>query len=407
MKSLERKLVAGIAIISILLTIAGVVLYAALTESNYKAAEVEHSNEVLTELEATLSILKDGETGQRGYIITGQDIYLEPFREADQHAGEKLARLKMLTESSDFHREQIIAAEPLIESKFELMRRTIKLRHDDGFEAAQKVIETNQGKNIMDAIRRVFAKMETYENSNLNEVKAASEARVYNVIIAFTGLFALIFTLFVLVYIFVRRDIAERNRLAAELQMIATTDELTGVFNRREANRLLKQEMSRSRRFHNPTAIMLLDIDHFKSVNDTYGHQTGDEVLKWFAEKISADVRKVDLTTRFGGEEFMVILPETNEKGALVIAERIRRLIAEQPFADNSKNEKNLKIPITVSIGVAEMKADDSESDLIKSADDSLYRAKTIGRNRVIAASTQAQNHESSLLPASSGILSS
>lgn len=385
MKSIEKKLIVGIVTVSVLLVVAGVILYSALKDSNDKAAQVEHSNEILTELEATLSIIKDGETGQRGYIITGQEEYLEPFREADQHAGENMARLKMLTATSEFHREKLAAAEPLIEAKFALMRRTIDLRRNSGFEAAQRVIQTNEGKNTMDAIRNLFARMKNEEISQLGNLKAASEAKIRSVIVAFGALFTLILSLFCLVYIFVKRDLDERNRFAVELQKLATVDELTGVFNRREVNRLLGQEFTRSRRYGNPMSIMLLDIDHFKSVNDTYGHQIGDEVLKWFAEKLRESVRAVDLPSRFGGEEFLVILPETDDAGALIIAERTRQKIAENPFVKCRKNGQTLEIPITASVGVAGIHDIDLDAEMVRTADKCLYQAKSGGRNRVVS----------------------
>lgn len=391
MKSIEKKLIVGIIAVSVLLVFAGAVLYSALKDSNEKAAQVEHANEVLTGLEATFSILKDGETGQRGYIITGQESYLEPFREADQHAGANMARLKMLTETSEFHREKLAAAEPLIEAKFTLMRRTIDLRRNSGFEAAQRVIQTNQGKNTMDAIRVLFAQMKNEEINTLENFKAASEAKIRNVIVAFAALFTLIFSLFCLVYIFVKRDIDERNRFALELQKIAAVDELTGVFNRREANRLLRQEFTRSRRYGNPMSIMLLDIDHFKSVNDTYGHQIGDEVLKWFAEKLRESVRNVDVPARFGSEEFLVILPETDDAGALTIAERTRQKIAENPFVKCQENGQTLEIPITASLGVAGIHEVDSEAEMVKAADKFLYQAKSDGRNCVVSSVEKPQ----------------
>ncbi len=136
---------------------------------------------------------------------------------------------------------------------------------------------------------------------------------------------------------------------------------------------------------------MLLDIDHFKSVNDTYGHQIGDEVLKWFAEKLRESVRAVDLPARFGGEEFLVVLPETDDAGAAVIADRTRRKIAENPFVRRQENGRTLEIPITVSVGVAGMNKMDTETELIKAADKALYQAKADGRNRVVVSNEQVQ----------------
>lgn len=398
MKSLETRLIAGIISVSILLLVTGAVLYTALDDSNAKAGQVAHANEVLTEIEATLSIIKDAETGQRGYIITGKENYLEPFYEADAHAGEKMARLKILTESNLQQRKLIAAAEPLIKTKFDLMKQTIGLRRDSGFEAAQRIVMTNQGKNTMDAIRKLFAAMKDEEISTLHDFKLLSEAKVRNVIIAFAALFLLIFSLFCLVYFLVKRDIAERNLLADKLRELATTDELTGICNRREANRLLKQETMRFRRYSNPVAVLLLDIDYFKSVNDTHGHQIGDEVLKWVAAKLCASVRTVDLAARFGGEEFIVILPETNSADALAIAERTRQSIAEKPFIQELPDAQTIDISITVSIGVAEAENNNSEEEMIEAADEALYQAKRAGRNRVVLFGAEIQSAQAKQL---------
>lgn len=400
MKSLETRLIAGIISVSILLIVTGAVLYSALNESNEKAAQVEHANEVLTELEATLSILKDGETGQRGYIITGQESYLEPFREADQHAGEKMARLKMLTETSESHQAKLAAAEPLIESKFALMRRTIDLRRNSGFEAAQRVVQTNQGKNTMDAIRKLFAAMKDEEIKTLQNFKTLSEVKTRNVIFAFGALILLILFLFCLVYFLVKKDIAERNLLTDKLRELATTDELTGICNRREANRLLKKETMRFRRYGNPVAVLLLDIDYFKSVNDTYGHQIGDEVLKWVAAKLGDSVRTVDTAARYGGEEFIVILPQTDRADAFVIAERARQNIAEKPFIFEQESGQTINIPVTASIGVATAENACSEEEIVEAADEALYRAKHAGRNRVVMSGETIQVPKTSQMQA-------
>lgn len=400
MKSLETRLIAGIISVSILLIITGAVLYTALKDSNAKAGQVAHANEVLTEIEATLSTLKDAETGQRGYIITGKENYLEPFNEADAHAGEKMARLKILTENNAEQTKLIAAAEPLIKIKFDLMRQTINLRRDSGFEAAQRIVMTNQGKNTMDAIRKLFAAMKSEEITTLEDFKTVSEAKIRNVIIAFAALFLLIFSLFCLVYFLVKRDIAERNLLTNKLRELATTDELTSICNRREANRLLKQETLRFRRYGNPVAVLLLDIDYFKSVNDTYGHQIGDEVLKWVAEKLCDSVRTVDTAARFGGEEFIVILPETESKDAFNIAERARQSIAEKPFVLEQENAETINISVTVSIGVAAAENTDSEEEIIEAADEALYQAKHAGRNRVVMSGEQIQTPKTSQIQA-------
>ena len=172
----------------------------------------------------------------------------------------------------------------------------------------------------------------------------------------------------------------ENARLYDQVQDQARTDALTGLYNRREFDRRLKEELERSRRYTHLFSLLMLDIDHFKVVNDTYGHPAGDEVLRALAARIRGQVRPVDQVARYGGEEFTVILPETGGAGALAFAERLCAAIAAVPFALDAGRS----IHLTASIGVASFPQDgETERDLIAAADHALYGAKQSGRNRV------------------------
>ena len=132
------------------------------------------------------------------------------------------------------------------------------------------------------------------------------------------------------------------------------------------------------------TAVMMFDIDHFKQVNDRWGHPAGDDVLRELSERTLRQVRSVDLAARIGGEEFVVVMPETNLAGAAVVADRLRLAVADQPFTLQGYDQK---LPVTVSIGVAVTNSSsESLEALLKRADDALYAAKNGGRNRVVAA---------------------
>ncbi|HEX5438502.1 MAG TPA: diguanylate cyclase [Gemmatimonadaceae bacterium] len=182
----------------------------------------------------------------------------------------------------------------------------------------------------------------------------------------------------------IRRARAIETTLAdkARLEQLARTDPLTQTLNRRALMDRITSELERAHRYALLLSILLVDLDHFKEVNDTYGHLAGDEVLRTVAATLQREARTVDVVARYGGEEFVVILPETGEEGAMAVAERIRQRMAEQtPDAEGPGSA----VRVTVSIGVATapLAGVDSPEDLIAAADRALYRAKAEGRNRV------------------------
>jgi len=167
------------------------------------------------------------------------------------------------------------------------------------------------------------------------------------------------------------------------LEALATTDPLTKVLNRRALLERLTAEMDRSRRFGSSLSLLLLDVDHFKEVNDTAGHLAGDSVLRQLGELLEEAVRKVDIVARYGGEEFVILLPETAVEGGVVFAERLRESVANRAFQVGSER----LVHLTVSIGIASFASPHvmSTEDLFARADEALYRAKSGGRNQVRA----------------------
>lgn len=156
-------------------------------------------------------------------------------------------------------------------------------------------------------------------------------------------------------------------------------DPLTGIYNRRHLEAVLSKEFLRAGRHQLNLCVLLLDLDHFKKVNDTYGHLAGDEVLKETAARISKSLRETDTLARYGGEEFALVLPETDVEGALVVAERVRSVIADTPVIF-----ENISLPVSTSIGLSEFTSDLAKySHLIDTADTALYQSKKNGRNRV------------------------
>ena len=173
-----------------------------------------------------------------------------------------------------------------------------------------------------------------------------------------------------------------KERAEAEARRLATMDPLTGAYNRKTFHEIAERELSRARRAGQPLSILMLDIDHFKAINEKHGLRTGDEVLRKFADVVRSAMRKEDMLVRYGGEEFVVLLPEVPGPGAVVVAGRIRRFVASEPIEVNGQ-----KFPLTVSLGVAARLDEGPESidTLLDRADNALALAKERGRNRVVA----------------------
>ena len=187
-----------------------------------------------------------------------------------------------------------------------------------------------------------------------------------------------------------RRDRATLSLIARELVVevrslflfeqslkLARTDGLTSLANRRTADERLRHETDRAARYRRPLSIVLIDIDHFKSVNDRFGHHMGDAVLIKVAQQLLKSIRRIDLCARWGGEEFLIILPDTDAEGARVVAERIAEALRSLPPFDGGPDK------VTASLGVASFRVSDDSDGFVRRADETMYRAKNTGRDRV------------------------
>ncbi|MDD2620420.1 MAG: diguanylate cyclase [Syntrophomonadaceae bacterium] len=174
-------------------------------------------------------------------------------------------------------------------------------------------------------------------------------------------------------------DITERKRMESDLRTLATMDALTGIYNRRTIIEIGNNEFIRCNRYSQPLSLLMIDIDHFKRVNDNHGHAVGDQALRQLASECSDLLRNIDSLGRLGGEEFLVVLPQTNIDEACKTAERLRQAVAEQPIQC-----EDISFDITISIGVSDCCATDVNIETaIHRADIAMYRAKQNGRNRV------------------------
>ncbi len=187
------------------------------------------------------------------------------------------------------------------------------------------------------------------------------------------------------------RDITDRKKaeeemasLIRKLNRLSTTDGLTGLLNRRALTDTLRREIERAQRYESGLSVMLCDIDEFKSINDEYGHATGDEALRVVAAALTDTVRKADIAGRYGGDEFMVILPETSLPGAENLAEKIRSAVAGLEIAASGKGQERFRLSLSIGVAGCCSAVDDLDT-LVKAADSALYTAKHLGKNRVSA----------------------
>ncbi|MBE0514134.1 sensor domain-containing diguanylate cyclase [Sulfurimonas sp.] len=170
-------------------------------------------------------------------------------------------------------------------------------------------------------------------------------------------------------------DITERVEMEKNLEKLATTDKLTCIYNRHKFDEIFKTEVERASRYKTPLTLIMFDIDHFKYVNDNHGHGTGDEVLQGVVNIVKKNIRDADIFARWGGEEFVILSPQTDSKSATALTEKLRKTIESYSFVKD--------LTITCSFGIAFYEDKDSTETLIKRADAALYRAKNQGRNRV------------------------
>jgi len=181
------------------------------------------------------------------------------------------------------------------------------------------------------------------------------------------------------------------------IEELAELDELTGSLNRRSIMRALDEEIARAQRLNNPCSVALIDLDWFKRINDAYGHPTGDEVLRTFAITVFANIRTIDKFGRYGGEEFLLLLPDTTEQEAAQMLDRLRLIVSELDWSAFSAGMR-----VTISAGVTTLRRDENTDTLLARADRALYASKAGGRNRITSARSlhlPFQNAENSIDP--------
>jgi diguanylate cyclase (GGDEF)-like protein len=349
-----------------------------LVERSRSAARALNSSRLVVELQGRLV---DAETSQRGFLITGNADYLEAYSDALTSLTPTFMELYESTANEPLWEQRLDTLQSLVFLKFRELQTSIELRRRSGFAAAQKLTMTNEGKRTMDRIRKLIGEFRSDEARafSLQERRvqeAVTTARASFWAVTLVGLVLLIYVLYTLWL-----NLVEVRKTERTLRRQALRDPLTGLFNRRFFDAGLAQEIMRSRRSGNPASLLILDIDHFKNFNDEYGHEAGDAVLRAIGQLLQTQVRGSDVACRFGGEEFVILMPnaplESAKERGKQILEAIRGL--EIP------HQGHLLPSVTASLGVAEFPSHGSNAEgILDAADNALYTAKRTGRDRMV-----------------------
>ena len=323
--------------------------------------------------------------GERGYLITQDSRFLEPYYESLSGIASGMARLNRLVGDNPEQLERLDTIEGRLDYMIGIMSHMIALQDAGQRDEMLSRIRAGQGRRALD---RILVELDQFEHVERNLLDARRNDRMQSVereerVDVLLGAAMLVLLLVCgLATLELRRSLSREEAARREMELRAATDELTGLANRRETLAALDRQISMTRRHRRPLSVAILDIDHFKKVNDTHGHPAGDEVIRRVAQISEEIMREEDMVGRLGGEEFVVILPETDAVAALAACDRLRSAVANTTML----LENGTKLNITLSAGVAQMVPVDDRNRLIARADEALYDAKEQGRDRVLLA---------------------
>jgi diguanylate cyclase (GGDEF)-like protein len=320
--------------------------------------------------------------GERGYLLTEDRRFLGPYAESRRDIPRLFGRLRVLTGGNASRSEDLDRLRARLASYYALLDRTIALAAAGRRDEALSVVRLGAGKREVENVLRQVARIEAEERRLLARRRAAyagadRRSEHYGLALAAAGLAMLV--LLVASAVAALRANGRAAEATAELRRIATTDSLTGLWNRRHLLERIEAETGRSRRNGRPLCLAILDVDHFKRVNDLHGHPAGDEVLRVLARRIKDSVRLSDVVGRMGGEEFAILMPETDRSQARLVCERLGAMVARSPV----RLPSGAGLTVTLSTGIALMAGEEESDRLISRADCALYDAKAAGRNRV------------------------
>jgi len=356
------------------------------TKSEEAGRWVAHTHEVQKSLSQVLSILQDAETGQRGYLLTSEANYLEPYTIAIDRLDSVVAKLNNITSDNPNQQNRLVEIKPLIDKKLKELAETIFLMDSRGQGSALSIVATGEGKKFMDQIRASIKEMEDEESALLKDrEQVLYKNKVFALATEIIGI-----VLLILIGTFI--NFKARNLLSLQLKTeqklryMANHDTLTGLATRRLGLEYIPIAIAHARRNKNKAAVLFIDLDGFKAINDTLGHDAGDYLLQGVAERLSSCVREMDMVVRVGGDEFIIVMSNiTSREDTALIAQKLIDALTKS-FSLAGKEAS-----IGASIGIALYPDHGQESEsLIKLADEAMYQVKGNGKNHFVFAADKS-----------------
>ncbi|WP_448664173.1 diguanylate cyclase [Sphingomonas sp. CJ20] len=366
------------------------VLLAAMTVNVFDAAadrrQAEalhlHTLRVLLTAGKTGDAINDALRGEGGYLLTHDPLFLRSYIDGRRETPRLFAELRALTAENPRQHANMRALGAQLDGYFAVLRETLTFEEQGDLLEAVATIRDDMRRRDIQQIQATLGRIEAEERRVLAIRERANEravVRLEETQIALAGLAMCFLLVSVVTGIAAARARAETLATQARLRHAAASDELTGLPNRRAFLAALDAEIARTQGSDAPLSLAMIDVDHFKAINDNFGHQAGDDVLRSFAAALPHTLGAHALPGRLGGEEFGILMPETDGETAGQTAERICQAIA----ALRPKVSCGVEVPLTVSIGIARFHPGESRDGLLARADAALYEAKGEGRNRV------------------------
>ncbi len=342
----------------------------------------EHTFDVLRRVDQLRLAAVSIRRGERGYLLTDRQEFLEPYTQAQAQIDALLPQLGEAVADDPVQLRRFTRITRRMAVYLDQAQATVALKRAGRDAEAASIDRLQEARQLSLVLMREFDSFEAAERDLLQERRARSDRAAMRSErlqrgLGITGTLLLVIGL--LANGIMRRALRREAETRAELDRLVTTDELTGLANRRELFAALDRMIAQSRRSGRPLSLAVLDIDRFKLVNDTFGHPSGDEVIRRVAEMALLLMREQDLVGRLGGEEFVIVFPDCSDRDALAACERLRQGIAALPILLPGGQS----LSVTVSTGVTSLDEHDDRTRLIGRADEALYRAKKAGRDQV------------------------